>query len=203
MPLNTIKKEKEKDAVRRALLYADRDAICSLSLLLERSTVIAWKNALMDELTEGYIKGVVPFCQLTAVSYAVQAIKTDNETPVACCGALSGNTSAAGNDHMMMLLDAWGVPYIDLGLDVAPEKYIDTVAEHGLKYVICMAFNEENAQCIRKVDELAVKRGIRKQFSLMLCGIMLPEEKIKELHLDCEELRTATAARWIGTQWKR
>ena len=203
MRLNIISEEAGKDAIRRALLCADRNKISSLASELDRSTVVEWKNALMDELTDEYIKGNVPFCQLTAVSYAAQAIKNSNEAPVACCGALSGNTSAAGSDHMMMLLNAWGVPCIDLGLDVEPDKFVDTVSENGLKYVICMAFNEENAQGIRRVDELAVKQGIRKQFSLLLCGIMLPEEKTRELHLDCEEFRTATAARWIGMQWKR
>lgn len=203
MHLNTIIEEANKAAVRRALLCADKNALTSLSSTLDRSTVVAWKNALLNEITEEYIKGNVPFCQLTAVSYAAQALKTNSEDPVVCCGALYGNTSAAGSDHMMMLLKAWGIPCIDLGLNVAPEKFVDIISEHELKYAICMAFNEENAQGIRRVDELAVKQGIRKQFSLLLCGIMLPEEKKRELRLDCDEYRTATAARWIGMQWKR
>ncbi len=203
MSLNLIDEEAGKAAVRRALLCADRYLLNNLSLVLGRSTVVSWKNALMNELTDGYINGQVPFCQLTAVAYAAQAVNNDNINPIACCGALEGNTSVAGNDHMMMLMKAWGIPYIDLGLDVAPEKFIDAISEHGLKYVICMAFNEENAQGIYKVNQLAVRQGIRKQFSLLLCGVMIPKEKKEKLPLDCEEFRTATAARWIGLQWKR
>ena len=94
------------------------------------STLYQQKNALLEDLTNRYLSGALPFCQLTAFAHAAGAFFNNDLPPVACCGAASGNTSAAGRDYTLMLLSAWGIPTLDLGVDVSPEAFLSAITQN-------------------------------------------------------------------------
>ena len=107
---------------------------------------------------------------MTAFAHAAGAFFNNDLPPVACCGAASGNTSAAGRDYTLMLLSAWGIPTLDLGVDVSPEAFLSAITQNSLQYAVCVIFTAADAECARRMHTLAEARGMRGSFRLVVCG---------------------------------
>ena len=193
-----------EEHLKNALLRGDRAAVAALLNSHDPDALARQKNALLKDLTNRYLSGVLPFCQLTAVAQAASAFSNNALPPVACCGAASGNTSAAGKDYMMMLLSAWGVPTLDLGVDVAPEAFLSAITENGLQYAVCVIFTAADADCARRLHTLAEARGIRGSFRLAVCGASESEDaSLRVLPADFLTRRSVEAAQWVMNTWKK
>ena len=185
-----------------ALLRGDRAAVAALLKSGDPAALTRKKNALLDSLTNRYLRGTLPFCQLTAAAYAASAFSGGALPPVACCGAASGNTSAAGRDYTLMLLSMWGIPALDLGVDVSPEAFLAAITENRLQYAVCVIFTTAEADCVRRLHALAEARGVRKTFRLVVCGASLSEnETPRDLHADFVTRHSAAAAQWVMKTW--
>ena len=161
------------------------------------------KNALLENLTNRYLSGALPFCQLTAFAHAAGAFSDLSQLPVACCGAANGNTSAAGRDYTLMLLSAWGIPTLDLGVDVPPEAFLSAITDNNLQYAVCVIFTGLDAECARRIHTLARARGIRESFRLVVCGASEAEDaSLRDLPADFLTRRSAAAAQWVMNTWK-
>ena len=190
--------------LKNALLSGNRGAVAALLKACDPSALCQQKNALLEDLTNRYLAGALPFCQLTAFAQAAAAFSNRSAPPVACCGAASGNTSAAGRDYMLMLLDAWGIPTLDLGVDVPPEAFLSAIAENRLQYAVCMIFTAADAECARRMHALAQARGIRGSFRLVVCGADESEDaSLRDLPADFLTRRSAAAAQWVMNTWKK
>ncbi len=166
--------------------------------------MVRWKTAFLNHLTDRCLAGALPFCQLTAAAYAAAAFTDNALSPVACCGAVSGNTIAAGRDYTLMLLSMWGVPTLDAGVDVPPEAFLSAIAAHGLQFAVCVLFKPEEAECVRRLHALAVERGLRQSFRLVVCGVGEEEdEALRDLPADFLTRPSAAAAQWVMNAWKK
>lgn len=167
------------------------------------STLYQQKNALLEDLINRYLSGALPFCQLTAFAHAAGAFFNNDLPPVACCGAASGNTSAAGRDYTLMLLSAWGIPTLDLGVDVSPEAFLSAITQNSLQYAVCVIFTAVDAECARRMHTLAEARGMRGSFRLVVCGASESEDaSLRDLPADFLTRRSAAAAQWVMNTWK-
>lgn len=192
-----------EEHLKDALLRGDRAAVAALLKSGDPMTLYQQKNVLLEDLTNRHLSGALPFCQLTAFAYAAGAFTSNGLPPVACCGAASGNTSAAGRDYTLMLLDAWGIPTLDLGVDVSPEAFLSAVIENSLQYAICVIFTAADAECARRMHTLAETRGIRGSFRLVVCGASEAEAaSLRDLPADFLTRRSAAAAQWVKNTWK-
>lgn len=193
-----------EEHLKDALLHGDRVAVAALLKSHDPEALIRQKNALLEDLTNRYLSGALPFCQLTAVAHAACAFPNSSLPPVACCGAAAGNTSAAGRDYTLMLLAAWGIPTLDLGVDVSPEAFLATIAENSLQYAVCVIFTAADAECALQMHTLAEARGIRKRFRLVVCGMSESEDAaLRSLPADFLTRRSAAAAQWVMNSWKK
>lgn len=193
-----------EEHLKDALLYGDRSAVAALVKSHDPEALAQQKNALLKDLTNRYLSGALPFCQLTAFAHAAAAFSKNDLPPVACCGAASGNTSAAGKDYTLMLLGAWGIPTLDLGVDVAPEAFLSAITENSLQFAVCVIFTAADAECARRLNTLAEARGIRGGFRLAVCGASASEdETFHNLPADYLTRRSAAAAQWVMHTWKR
>ena len=181
------------------LLRGDRAAALDMLKNGQRQALSACRDALMRDLTARYLAGEAPFCQLTAVAQAASVLHDPALPPVACCGALRGNTSAASHNFMLMLLRAWCMPTLDLGLDVAAERFLEAVERQHLPFAVCAAFSEADADRVREIHDLALRRGLRGRFRLAVCGARL---ELGGLPVDCPEYKTAAVAGWVVRAWK-
>ncbi len=193
-----------EEHLQDALLRGDRAAVEALLKSCDPSALARQKNALLEDLTNRYLAGALPFCQLTAVSHAAAAFYDNSAPPAACCGAASGNTSAAGKDFTLMLLKAWGIPALDLGVDVSPEAFLSAITQNCLQFAVCVIFTGADAECARRMHALAAARGIRGSFRLVVCGVNESEDaSLRDLPADFLTRRSAAAAQWVMNTWKR
>ena len=191
-----------RERLADALLHGDRAAVSALMETGNRQRLVRWKDKIMSELTSQYLAGSIPFCQLTAVSQAAMPLCRAEDTPVACCGAVAGNTSAIGQNYMMMLLRAWGVPTISLGTDTAVDAFLQSVAQYGLRFVICVVFCDTDIAFIRQLDAEARRRRLRERFCLLMSGFCPDQSTLASLPVDCPDSRAAAAAEWVVRAWK-
>lgn len=193
-----------EEHLKDALLRGDRAAVAALLKNGDPAAMARQKNALLEDLTNRHLSGDLPFCQLTAFAHAAAAFSNISLPPAACCGAASGNTSAAGRDYTLMLLAAWGIPTLDLGVDVAPEAFLSAIAQHRLQFAVCVIFTGADAACARQLHALAQARGIRKNFRLVVCGASESEDAtLRDLPADFLTRRSAAAAQWVMNAWKK
>ena len=192
-----------REHLRDSLLRGDRAAAADLLKSCGPDDWTRWKNALLNDLTDRYLAGALPFCQLTAAAYAAGAFSGGSLPPVACCGAAAGNTSAAGRDYTLMLLSMWGVPTLDLGVDVSPEAFLSAITENSLQFAVCVIFTAAEAECVKRIDALAAARGIRKDFRLVVFGASPTEdEALRDVPADFVTHHSAAAAQWVMSTWK-
>ena len=197
MPDNAVSlNPKEREHLRGALLRGDRAAAAAMLAGGCAEALRHEKNAVLRALTARNLAGQTPFCQLTAAAQAAAALP-----PVACCGALRGNTSAASHDYMLMLLRAWGLPTLDLGVDVPIDGFLRAIAEHGLRFAVCAAFSGADMDRVREIDAEAARRGLRGDFKLAVCGASLDAAALSGLPVDCPEYKTAAVAEWMVRIW--
>ena len=182
---------------RDALLRGDREAVAQLLSTDEAARLEKEKNGLLRELTDAHLRGELPFCQLTAAAQAACAFPLENQPFIACCGGVAGNTGAVGKSHVLMLLRAWGVPTLDLGMDVPAEAFLQAVEERGIRFAVCVGFSAADAEFVRSLHQKASEHGIRKYFKLMLCGATLSGETLAQLPLDFPDNRAAAVAEWM------
>lgn len=205
--MNDFAVEKSTDApvrrrFERALLRGDAAEAAEIAAFAEREHLIKWKDALLDALTLRHLAGQAPFCQLTAVCQAAGVLFDGRQPPVLCFGGARGNTSTAGLNYTAMLLRAWGLPALSLGPDVSAERFLQAVAEHGLRFVLCVAFSNADAEAILQIHRQAAARGMREQFRLLLCGANLTPDALRALPLDDQESRMAGVVREAVRAWK-
>ena len=189
-----------RSRLESAILAGDRAAVERISAGVPLAA--AWKDRLLAAPTADCLNGRVPFSQLTAAAQAACVLCDDEAPPVACCGAIAGNTSAAGRDFMMMLLHAWGVPAIDLGVDVPEDAFLSAVAEHGVRFVICAVFSKADLRRVRQLDSQARALGIRDRFSLLISGAQMEHGDGSDSPSDCPDHRAAAIAEWVVHRWK-
>lgn len=189
-----------RSRLESALLAGDRAAVERLSVNVPLAA--EWKDSLLAALTRDCLDGRVPFSQLTAAAQAACLFCDDQALPVACCGAIAGNTSAAGRDYMMMLLRAWGVPTIDLGVDVPEAAFISAVVDRGVRFVVCTVFSQADFTRVRQLDRQARALGIRDRFHLLISGAQMEHGDGPDLASDCPDHRAAAIAEWVVRTWK-
>ena len=189
----------QADRLEEILLRGDREAAAALAEHRAPEMLLV-KNRVLHSLTDQYRAGKAPFCQLTAACQAAAAFYDAALPPVACCGAVCGNTSSTGRDFMMMLLRGWGMPALDLGTDVRPEAFLSAVREHGLRFVVCVAFSQADLEAVRELHRLALSQGIRDRFAMLVTGVN-PDPAQGSIPADLQEHSAAAVAEWMVDKW--
>lgn len=190
-----------REHLRGALLRGDRSATGEISRQVPMSELRLFRDELLEELTDQYLSGSCPFCQLTAVAEAA-CVLAESGPPIVCFGSLAGNSDDTGRNFIRMLLRAWGMPALDLGADVPEERFLCAVVEQKIRFVIVTAFSADDAGAADRLHRAAVRRGIRERFDLLLCGAKVPVEVQKRLQLACTDHRAAAVARWVVRAWR-
>lgn len=191
-----------RDLLEAAMLRGDRDGAARILKGVDAHLAAQWRDALLRRLTAGCLEGRLPFSQLTAAAQAACLLCDDQAPPVACCGAIAGNTSATGRDFMLMLLHAWGVPALDLGVDVPESAFLGAVAEHGVRFVVCVAFSRADLERVRRLDRQAAALGIRDRFDLLVTGAQMEHGDGSGVPWDCPDHRAAAVAEWVVRRWR-
>ena len=93
-----------------------------------------------------------------------------------------------------MMLEGKGLEVIDLGVDVSPEKFVETVQNEGVQLVCCSALLTTTMPSIGKVVEALKAAGLRDSVKVMVGGAPVTPEYAESIGADAYTPDAASAA---------
>ena len=112
----------------------------------------------------------------------------------ACIGTVKGDLHDIGKNLVKMMLEARGFEVIDLGVDVAPETFIQTAVERDCAVVCCSALLTTTMGAMEDVVRLADEAGIRGKVRIMVGGAPVDQRFCDKIGADAYTRDAASAA---------
>ena len=109
-------------------------------------------------------------------------------------GTVKGDLHDIGKNLVKMMMEGRGLEVIDLGIDVAPEKFVEAAKEHNAKIIACSALLTTTMTEMQNVVEAAKEAGIRDQVTIMIGGAPVTENFCKSIGADIYRPDAASAA---------
>lgn len=111
-----------------------------------------------------------------------------------CIGTVRGDLHDIGKNLVKMMFEGKGFEVIDLGVDVAPEKFIETAIAENCQIICCSALLTTTMGVMADVVKAAENAGIRDKVKIMIGGAPVTEEFCREIGADCYTVDAASAA---------
>jgi corrinoid protein of di/trimethylamine methyltransferase len=99
-------------------------------------------------------------------------------------GTVKGDIHDIGKNIVAMLLDTAGFEVIDLGADVPPDRFVESVAKHDAKIVAMSALLTVTMPEMRGVIEELKKAGLRDRVKVIVGGAPVTKEYADEIGAD-------------------
>ena len=182
-------------AVQEAL-----DAGCDPTDVLNKGMISA-----MDEVGAKFKSGEIFVPEMLVAARAmkkgVEVLKPHLASGVAgaagkvVIGTVAGDLHDIGKNLVSMMLESAGFEVIDLGVDVAKEKFVEAVeANPDVKIVCCSALLTTTMSVMGDVVKLAEQEGIRDRVKIMIGGAPVTESFCQEIGADKYTPDAASAA---------
>lgn len=111
-----------------------------------------------------------------------------------CIGTIQGDLHDIGKNIVKMMMESKGLEVIDLGVDVAPEKFVETAIEQGCKVIACSSLLTTTMPTMQAVVKAAEDKGVREQIKIMIGGAPVSEDFCKQIGADVYTADAASAA---------
>ena len=111
-----------------------------------------------------------------------------------CIGTVRGDLHDIGKNLVKMMMEGKGLEVIDLGVDVAPETYVETAKNEGCQIICCSALLTTTMSVMWDVVKAAETAGIRDQVKIMIGGAPVTEAFCQQIGADKYTPDGATAA---------
>ncbi len=111
-----------------------------------------------------------------------------------CLGTVRGDLHDIGKNLVKIMMESRGLEVIDLGTDVAPEKFISTAIEQDCKIICCSALLTTTMPVMAEVVKAVEEAGIRDKVKIMVGGAPVTEAFCREIGADAYSDDAATAA---------
>lgn len=102
----------------------------------------------------------------------------------AVLGTVKGDLHDIGKNLVKIMLEGKGIEVIDLGVDVSPEKFLETAITEKAQIIACSALLTTTMGMMKNVVELAVQKGVRNDFKIMVGGAPVTENFCKSIGAD-------------------
>lgn len=112
----------------------------------------------------------------------------------ACLGTVLGDLHDIGKNLVKMMLESKGIEVIDLGVDVPPEKFIQTAINEHCQLICCSALLTTTMGVMKDVVEAAKAAGIRDQVTIMVGGAPVTQAFCDQIGADIYTPDAASAA---------
>lgn len=99
-------------------------------------------------------------------------------------GTVQGDLHDIGKNLVAILLRGAGFDIVDLGNDVAPERFIETALSEQADVIGMSALLTTTMPVMKDVIELAVSRGIRERVKIIVGGAPLSSEYARRIGAD-------------------
>src|SRR2546423_4223142 len=186
----------------RALIVGDKDTVAAKSV-----EVFALSMDPKDLIFKGLIPGMdvvgekfrrneyyVPQVLLSArAMYAgldllkpliTASARPDDNLGVVVIGTAQGDLHDIGKNLVAMMLEGAGFKVINLGRDVAPEKFVAAVTEHDANIVGISALMTTTMPGMKRTIDALVKAGLRDRVKVMIGGAPVSQAFADEIGAD-------------------
>jgi len=99
-------------------------------------------------------------------------------------GTVKGDLHDIGKNLVCMMLEGAGFEIIDLGVDVAPEKFIDAIVNQGVNIVGMSALLTTTMPNIKSALDAIVEAGLRDKVKVMIGGAPVTDAYAHEIGAD-------------------
>lgn len=99
-------------------------------------------------------------------------------------GSVKGDLHDIGKNLVGIMLRGAGYEVIDLGADVAPERFVEVAAEKSAKVVGLSALLTTTMTVMKQVSDLLVERGLKDRVKLIIGGAPVTKEYAAEIGAD-------------------
>ena len=101
-----------------------------------------------------------------------------------CLGTVRGDMHDIGKNLVKMMMEGKGLEVVDLGTDVAPEKYVETAISENCQIIACSALLTTTMSVMKDVVEAAEKAGIRDKVKIMVGGAPVTDSFCQQIGAD-------------------
>ena len=112
----------------------------------------------------------------------------------ACIGTVKGDMHDIGKNLVRMMLEGKGIEVIDLGVDVSPEKFVETAKEQKCDLVLLSALLTTTMGVMKDVITAFDAAGLRGQVKILVGGAPITQEFADEIGADAYTKDAATCA---------
>ena len=111
-------------------------------------------------------------------------------------GTIKGDLHDIGKNLVKIMMEGKGLKVIDLGVDVSPEKFVDTAKENNANIICCSALLTTTMNEMRNVVLKSVEAGIRDKIKIMVGGAPVTQSFCDGIEADCYTPDAASASDW-------
>lgn len=112
----------------------------------------------------------------------------------AVIGTIKGDLHDIGKNLVKMMLEGKGINVVDLGTDVAPERFVQAAKDNDANIICCSALLTTTMNGMKTVVEEAQKAGIREKVKIMVGGAPITQEFCDSIGADFYTADAASAA---------
>jgi 5-methyltetrahydrofolate--homocysteine methyltransferase len=148
----------------------------------------------MDEVGDLFQKGEIYLPEMLVAAQAMKSamavlepfIKGSGVKPLgrAVMGTMRGDMHDIGKNLVIMSLEGAGFEVIDLGLDVAPETFVQAVKKHRPEIVGMSALLSSTMPFMKKAIEALTDAGLRDSVKIMVGGAPVNQAFASEIGAD-------------------
>ena len=99
-------------------------------------------------------------------------------------GTVKGDLHDIGKNLVKMMLEGKGLEVIDLGVDVAPEIFIEKAVESNADIIACSALLTTTMVEMKNVVEKSIEAGIRDKIKIMIGGAPVTQSFCDSINAD-------------------
>ncbi|HEU5190312.1 MAG TPA: corrinoid protein [Methylomirabilota bacterium] len=186
----------------RALILGDKDTVAKktqegLALAMDPKALI-FRGLIpgMDVVGEKFRRNeyYVPQVLLSArAMYAgldllkpliTAAAREQQDLGVVVIGTAQGDLHDIGKNLVAMMLEGAGFKVVNLGRDVAPEKFVAAVTEHNAQIVGISALMTTTMPAMKRTIDALAKAGLRERVKVMIGGAPVSQTYADEIGAD-------------------
>ena len=111
-----------------------------------------------------------------------------------CIGTVQGDLHDIGKNLVKMMMEGKGLEVVDLGVDVAPETFVQAAIENNCQAICCSALLTTTMDVMAEVVKAAEAAGIRGKIKILIGGAPITQEFCDKIGADCYTSDAASAA---------
>lgn len=149
----------------------------------------------MEEVAEKFRKEEVGVPEILSVTRALDqgmnalrrytGGRASKEIGVAVLGTVKGDVHDIGKNLVKMMLESKNIQVVDLGVDVAPRKFVEEAIASKAQIVVLSGILSKSEDDMKAVIEEFEEKGIRSQIYIMVGGYFLDENIASNIGADC------------------